>query len=68
MSELRLDVERRIEDVHRCPVCGVAVPSIRLELLGVETCTRCTIPVPRFNRVKVSQGGGNVRVVLEPVF
>jgi hypothetical protein len=30
-----------------CPICGVEVPPERKELLGVETCVKCTPQRPK---------------------
>lgn len=32
---------------HKCPVCGIDVPDERRELLGVETCVKCTKQKPK---------------------
>ena len=32
---------------HVCPDCGEPVPAERKELLGIETCTKCTHQQPK---------------------
>jgi predicted amidophosphoribosyltransferase len=36
---------------HKCPKCQADVPDERLELLGVETCAKCTKQKPRYKGV-----------------
>lgn len=49
-------------ECHKCPECGVAVPSIRRILVGEDTCIKCHKAQPIIFATRSTYGGGNERV------
>lgn len=53
-------------DTHKCPVCGCDVPNERSELIGVETCIRCTPQRPRpLGVVEYAEKAGGILFITE---